>query len=493
MKTIYKKLAGLVIAVLAFSACTEDLVLEPISLVTNASFWKSADQAEGGLNGMYYRMRAQAATNFLLWGEARSEIWVQNFGFDPTNYYIFGNDFSRTKSGPDWTGMYSVIHDANLILKYVPDINFVIESDKNLILAQAHAMRAFLYFTMTKIWGDLIINEDPTEGFDPEKTFKERSPQSEVFQLIKKDIEDALALFPNNNYPARRCNWSKPAVNALKADVYLWTAKKLNGGTNDLNTALTAISQIETSDVTLLSDYESIFNYTNKGNKEIIMSVRFFEGESSTRLVLGGITGINAPSPEYTDAETMAKVTPMIGAKSTYWQIANDVVAQFSDDDQRKEVSLVQVFETKAGETKLLYNVDLKWDGTISGGILTSYDDLILYRYADIVLMKAEAKNALGQDPSEEINMIRKRAFGNNYSDHVFQSGTKEYNDEVILQERLLEFIHEGKRWWDLLRFNKALELVPLLEGKNENYLLFPINESILSLVPLIEQNPGYN
>ena len=494
MNTIYVKLISLLIFFSAIFSCTDSLNLEPISLVSNESFWKTADQAAGGLHGMYYRARNQANTNLLLWGEARSEIWVQNFGMDASNAFpVFMNDLSRTNAGPDWTGMYSAVHDANLILKYVPDIDFVNESEKNSMLAQAHAMRAFLYFTMTKVWGDLILNEEPTEGFIPETTFKERSSQNDVFQLIKRDIEDALALFPDNSFSSHRCYWSKPAVNALKADVNLWTSKKLNGGTDDLNTALNAIAEIEGSDVELLSDFEQIFDYNNKGNKEIIMSFRYFEGESSTRLTLGGITGLDAPKAEYTDAETMEKVAPMIGSKNSHWQIANSVVEQFYDDDLRKDASLIQVFETRDGITKLLYNVDQKWDGIMSGGVMAHYNDYILYRYADVILMKAEAKSALGQDPSTEINEIRKRAFGDNYSDHIFESGTKEYNDEVILQERLFEFYHEGKRWWDLVRFDKALELVPLLEGKDENYLLFPIAEDILSLEPLVEQNPGYN
>lgn len=492
MKKIFRKFICLSIAISGFSACTEDLTLKPVSLITNASFWQSPEEAQAGLNGMYVRMRTQA-NNLFTWGEARGEIWIQNFGFDPSvNFYAFTNDLSRTDAGPNWTTMYSVIHDANLILKYVPGIDFVNEADKNSILAQAHAMRAFVYFTMTKTWGDLILIEEPTEGFDPATIYRERSPQSEVFEFIKRDIEDAITLFPTESYPIGRNRWSNPAVNALKADVFLWTAKLLNGGAADLNTALVAIAQVEESDVALLPDYNSVFDIDNKGNKEIIMGLTFIEGESPTRTIYGGIAGINAPVYPYTDQETIDKLTPFAG-KNVYWQVDPAVAAQFNEDDQRKEGNFIEVYETRDGETKFLYNVDTKWSGIIQGNVRRSYDDYIIYRYADVILMKAEAKNALGQDPSEEINMIRQRAYGDNYSDHVFVSGTKEQNDEVILQERLFELMHEGKRWWDLVRFGKALEKVPLLEGKSDHLLLFPIDEDILSLEPLIEQNPGYD
>lgn len=492
MKNSIKKLLYIIFPIIFLMSCTENLTLEPVSLITNASFWKSKDEADGALNGMYVRMRSQSNSNLFTWGEARSEIWTQNFGFDASiNFSSFANDLTRVNPGPDWTGMYSVIHDANLILKYVPTIDFVNTSEKDLILAQAYSMRAFAYFTMTKVWGDLILIEEPTEGFDPQTIFRERSPQSEVFTLIKSDIDNALSLYPNNNFPEGRNKWSKPATNALKADVYIWTGKLLNGGDGDFNTALAAISEVENSQVELLPEYTDVFDFNNKGNNEIIMAVRYEVGESSTRTVYGGITSINAPSFPFTDQETIDKVSPFEG-KNVHWQITQEVAGQFNDDDSRKEGNFIEVYQTRDGVTSFMYNTDLKWQGTLVGGVRQIFDDFIIYRYADIVLLKAEAKNALNQDPSAEMNLIRQRAYGDHFSDYIFESGSKEENDVAILQERLFELMHEGKRWWDLVRFGKALEKVPALSGADNNSLLFPIGENILSLEPLVEQNPGY-
>lgn len=492
MKPITRKLIGTLMAVAMFSACTDDLTLKPISQITNTSFWNTPEEARGALNGMYVRMRTQAATNFFIWGEARSELWVQNFGFDPSiNFYVFTNNLSRVNPGPDWTSMYSVVHDANLILKYVPNIAFANEADKNEILAQAYAMRAFTYFMMTKVWGDLIVIEQPTEGFNPETIYKERSPQADVFALIKKDLDASLALFATNNIPTGRIKWSKPAVNALKADVYLWTAKRLKGGAADFNTALAAIAEVEKSDVQLLPDFSQVFAFTNKGNKEIIMGVRFAEGESTGRSVFGGVTALAAPTAPFTPQSVIDKLLPYSG-KDGYWQMSQVASKQFSDDDLRKNATFIEVNQTKDGVTTFLYNIDQKWPGVITGGVRVMYDDLILYRYADIILMKAEAQNGLGQDPSDAMNLIRKRAYGAKFEAHKFVNGTQASNDEAILQERLFEFVQEGKRWWDLVRFGKALEKVPLLKGKTENDLLFPLSETILSLEPLVKQNPGY-
>lgn len=492
MKPVMRKLALSLCAVVMFSACTDDLTLKPISQITNTSFWNTPEEAKGALNGMYVRMRTQAVTNLFIWGEARSEIWVQNFGFDPSiNFYAFTNALSRVNAGPDWTTMYSVVHDANLILKYVPAIPFSTEAEKNEILAQAYAMRAFAYFTMTRVWGDLILITEPTEGFDPATIYKERSPQAAVFTQIKADIDKSMALFPNNNFPAGRIKWSKPALNALKADVFLWSAKRLNGGAADFTTALNAISEIEKSDVQLLADFKQVFAFTNKGNKEVILGMRFVEGESTGRSVFGGVTPLAAPTAPFTPQTVIDKLLPYSG-KDGYWQMSRLVTQQFSADDLRKDATFIEVNQTKDGVTTFLYNIDQKWPGVITGGVRVMYDDLILYRYADIILMKAEAQNGLGQDPSEAMNLIRKRAYGSKFAAHTFVNGTKAANDEAILQERLFELIQEGKRWFDLVRFGKALEKVPLLKGKTENDLLFPLSETILSLEPLVKQNPGY-
>ena len=117
----------------------------------------------------------------------------------------------------------------------------------------------------------------------------------------------------------------------------------------------------------------------------------------------------------------------------------------------------------------------------------------MIYRYADILLMKAEAKNALGQDPTAEINQVRTRAYGAaNMGTHTFVNGTKDANDAAILQERLLELTSEGKRWNDVRRFGKVNELVPSMATAPAYKLLFPIGTAVISLEPKVVENPGW-
>ncbi len=475
-------------------SCTDQLMLDPVSQISNSSFWKTQDDANGALYGMYGRFRDQAASNYFIWGEARSETMARAPGGADGKDVYYENRLTAINSGPTWQGLYTVIHDANLILKYTPGITFTSEAAKNKILAQARTMRAFMYFILVRTWGEVPIVTEPTEGYTAESIQKARSSKEDVFTLIKNDINEAEKLFSDNTFTTGRYLWSKPALYALKADVFLWTGKKLNGGQADFTTALNALNEVDKSDVALQDNYGRVFDFDNKGNKEILMAVRFQD--------------IEAPETEYRNMYTYPNLTPnnidqdvkdalgvLVGAYSV-WSPSATVREQFTADDQRKKASIIEIITNEANGTKAYYSsVVYKFNGVVISGVRKFIDDVVLYRYADVLLLKAEAKNALGQDPSPEINKVRLRAYGSNYASHAYANDTKVKNDEAILKERLLELSFEGKRWWDLVRFDKAFDLVPSLKGKSaQGYLLlFPISETTLSLEPKVLQNPGYN
>lgn len=492
MKKLHNISIIIAIGFLPSLSCTKDITLNPISSISTVSFWKTENDAQGALIGMYGRFRNVANTSLFLWGEGRSQDLEQGNGVDLANTRLFNNTLDATVAGPDWSSLYTVVHDANLILKYVPGIKFGSDVTKNGILAQAHTMRAFCYFVMVRTWGDVPLVIEPTEAYKPEIIIKERTSVAEVFTLIKKDIDDAVGLFPDNKFPVGRNLWSMSGVNALKADVYLWTGKRLNGGQADFSVALNALNEIEKSDVALLPDFKRVFDYDNKGNREVIMAAHFKELESPETFMFNLYISTALP------ADISPGVRTAIGQVrgNNYWRVSDETLAKFNSDDKRKDASFVVLYTKDAGGnyTKFFSTVQLKFDGLVNLGLRLFLDDVVIYRYADVLLMKAEAKNALGQDPSSDINKVIERAYGTNYATHVFVNGSKEANDVAILNERGLELLFEGKRWWDIVRFGKAFEQVPVLRNyPGQNYrLLFPLSLNILSLEPKVKQNPGY-
>ena len=491
------KISIIVMSVLLFWACSSDLLtIQPVSSVSSASYWQTEDDVKGVLYKMYDGLRGLADNYTLLyWGEGRSEVYGYAFGTSGMAPFFENTLRADVSPGPSWQNVYSVIQHANLLIKYVPKINFRNNNDKNDVLSQAYAMRAFLYFWMTRIYGDLILRLDPIEGFTPNDVNVGRSSIDEVFSLIKSDIEKSLQGFSGNTIPTGRYLWSKPAVNTLKADVYLWTAKKRGGGNSDLQAALDALTEVETtpSSLELLNNFEDVFAYGKPGNNEVIFTIAFRLHENGTNWGKNQWISQTFMRSDFTP-ETRNRIgTPAWGSG---WTIHPRVRNQFHIEDQRRNATFVDMyyFHPVTGKETFFDAFPSKYKGVVDAGTRLMVNDVPLYRYADVLLLKAEVKNALGQDPSPEINMIRKRAYGGNYGDFIFVSGSQAENDNAILLERLFEFATEAKRWFDLIRFGKVYDLVPTfynLKGRDE-LLLWPISVNILALEPLVQQNPGW-
>lgn len=497
MKKLNSIFLGASIVLIFLPSCTKNpLDLTPISQISSVSFWKTGDDAISGSYGMYVNLRAeivQGQSSLFYLGDTRSDLLGPGFFTGPTQYYQ--NTLNASNTSSDWSSYYTIIQSANLILKYVPRIDSTTFSSlgaKNSVLAQAHAMRAFVYFILVRAWGDVPLVTEPTEGIDV-NIQKVRSPVEDVFNLIKSDIDSSIKLFPDNSLPEGRNIWSLPSVNALKADVYLWTGKRLSGGTADFETALTACDQVQTSDVQLLPNYADVFDYNNKGNKEILMTINFKQFESAENTFKDSYF---PPELFSNDFDSASKAAIGVFGGGHQWAIADWIRPQFSTDDSRRNATFFELYkiDPNTGIKSYYGSIQTKFPGTIINGVRTFLNDFPIYRYADVLLMKAEAENALGQDPSTEINMVRERAYGNNFNKHVFVNGSMAQNNEAILQERLFEFALEGKRWWDLLRFGEVFEKVPSLQSRaGQDYLLlFPISPTTISLNPKIVQNTGY-
>ena len=474
---------------LAMGAC-DILDVDPTSVITADSFWKTESDAEGGLAGMYVFLRDNTTDNMFIWGEMRSET-LESEAIVGDNYKKYRDNDLSASFGPTWEKFYATVNAANLLLTKVPEIPFTDESKRNLILAQAHAMRAFVYFTMVKIWGGVPLRTEAMEGYDPAKVQKARATEEELFTFIKNDIEDALGLFPSTAFETGRNHWSKAATYALKADVYLWTARRKNGGENDYRAALGACEEVQKiAGIRLLPEFKDVFAYENKGNDEILMAVNYKLNEADNNYF-----DMMHISPATISPDIEPEILEIIGAGGGLMEQSpsKHLREQYSPDDSRKDATFLEIYKTVEGERKYYGTMAMKGRGTVVSGVRYFVDDIILYRYADVLLMKAEAKNGLGEDPTDEMKEVRERAYGEKYADHAFVNGTPSENDAAILQERLLEFAFECKRWWDLVRFDKAFELVPSLAGlDNPDLLYFPIPNSVLSLEPLVEPNPGW-
>jgi hypothetical protein len=142
----------------------------------------------------------------------------------------------------NWTALYNTINAANLALKYIPQIDFFDQNKASTFLADAYFVRAFCYFTLVRVWGDVPVSVRPYESYDDDNLLPGRTPKEQVYNLIKEDIEFALSNMADNT-PRNRVMANKAAINMLKTEVYLWTAKREGGGRADLDLAFAAVEE----------------------------------------------------------------------------------------------------------------------------------------------------------------------------------------------------------------------------------------------------------
>ncbi|WP_242117498.1 RagB/SusD family nutrient uptake outer membrane protein [Aestuariivivens sediminicola] len=494
----------IIIALITISSCENELDLSSPSQLTAAGFWDTEEGALTAHTGLYANLRSEAGDLWLL-GEMRSDIWGGRTYESPFNESLIESNITvATAPFGGWAGLYTLIHRVNDFLTNVPNVSFNDESDKNHLLGQAYGLRALYYYTLLKTWGDVPIILEPLTDVNPEGLSRERSSQAEVMALIKSDIEASLNAFGSDNsyWEGSRVFWSKAATLALKGDVYIWSGNLLNGGNSDFTEAKTALQQISSLGVSLVPSISGLWGVENETNEEFIFAIQYKRDEASN--IYNSLTGRSTEiNPQYNDAgESMSDF--IIAGANRYGQSEKTLFLLDDSDDARKDATFIRLYTDDNGglgyqtydESKYFGSIFKKFLGRVDGSERIFENDVPVYRHADVLLLLAEAKNLLGEDPSGEINQIRQRAYGENYSPgiHAYVNSTQADNVNAILEERYKEFIGEGKRWWDLRRAgdNYVINNISYLSAGEEYKLLLPITTDMIGRNPLLNQTPGY-
>lgn len=487
-----------------WAGCDDLIDLKAPSELTFQGFWDSENGARAAHSGLYGSFRSNVYPFWIL-GELRSDVWGGRTFESPFNVsFIESNITEATAPFGGWAGLYSDIHILNDFISHVPDIEFSFPEDRNHMMGQAYGMRAFYYYTLLKTWGDTPISTVPFTEADPESLSKPRSGQAAVMELIKADIQRSLDAFGEDDsyWEGKRVYWSKAATLALKGDVYIWSGNLMGGGSADFNEALSALDQIASMDVELVPNFSDLFSTENESNKEFIFAWEFNRDEATNfySLMTGRGTEIH---PQY-DQQGNSMANYIVGGANRYGPSEKTLLLLDDSQDARKNVTFIELYSDDNGgegydsyvEEKYFGAILNKFNGSIDGSDRVLDNDIPLYRYADVLLMIAEAKNYLGQDPSEEINRIRQRAYGDAFdqSIHGYTSGSQAENTIAILQERYKEFVGEGKRWWDLRRAGDSyvIDNVEFLAPGDEYKLVLPITLDMIGRNPMLEQTPGY-
>lgn len=483
MKTKHMFMA-IAIAMVSMTSCDSLLEVKNPSDIYGGGYWSTKGEVESYLTGTYTTLRSCCNTleNF----EARGDEFEPGLEGGGSNQWSHN---LTSLNGISWASYYKVIQNCNMILGNIDKASFSLQSDKNQILAEVYTIRAYMFFCLTRLWGDVPLETEATKGSS--KPLPSRSACSDVLDQVIEDLETAIGLYPSDSWAKGKSRASKPAAYALMADACLWKAKVLNGGEADLRNVI-RYADLAAAGTALESDFGQI--YGTRNGQEVIWSIHFGYPEiadSYTHFLT--LRDVFVEKAVNKDEIPYAKS----GARSSYVpsERIRDILGRYKGD-VRKDNAYVIAVDKDGNQLGISQR---KMPGTKTETNVIFDNDIILYRAAEMILFKAEAYAALGDTESavKELDKVRQRAGIGNYAG----AADKTTVEKEILDERGREFWLENKRWPDLLRFHyegviDVYQEVPKLKARHDAgitvplYFAIPLSE--LSLNHNLVQTEGY-
>jgi hypothetical protein len=494
MKNIssYKILLLLAGAVAGLTSCNK-LSEDPKSVIVSSQFYQTTSDATSAVNAVYSTLNSDPAGDFPLYGR-QLNLLVENASdnqlYSPSNTnpdvralgtetYISAN--SRVQKV--WQQLYYGINRANIAIDNVPTIQMDTTLRARLV-RESKFIRALLYFNLVRLYGDvpLVLHNPNSTNID--NLLIARTPAAQVYSQIIADLEDATNL-PKSYSATDLGRATSGAAHTLLAKVYLTQ--------QDWPDALTQLNLVINGEYgyALFPNYYDAFQKATKNGVEHIFSVQF---ETN----LGEANSTQYLSESFTSFNT--------GTFPIDIPVDTSLYNLFSAKDTRRAVTFYNtVYNAATGQNVVFNNAYTPYFNKfvdyslspLSSQSLSGVNYPVL-RYADVLLMKAEALNEINGGPTSDaynaINQVRTRAQIANLTSGLNQAA---FRDSVFL-ERRKEFIQEGHRWFDLVRQGgtvlvDALHKISAKSAATSKNTLFPIPLVEIQQNAKLKQNPGYN
>ncbi|MDD7885949.1 RagB/SusD family nutrient uptake outer membrane protein [Flavivirga sp. 57AJ16] len=480
------KINKILIILLLITSCSDDFVNVDSQDVNSETFFNTEADYQDALIAAYDGLQSTyvnvmlgeiASDNTLCGGESATDV----IGFQEIDDMIHTPVNANLRD--IWNWMYGAVNRANFILEFQDKTDF---PNKNNVLGQARFLRAYYNFELVKWFGDIPLAIDKRIQFGEQFSI-DRTPKAEVYALIEEDLIFAAANLPYTQSQTGRV--TKGAAQSLLGKVYLFQDKF-----SDAATILEDV--INNGPYDLLADYSTMFENDNENNIESVFEVQYTDKEGadfeclqcSEGNVAVGFNGIrNYNGPVFESGFSFNVPT-------------QEVVDAFEAGDNRLETAILDIDAWATAENATFavgyehtgyYNrkyIARKGDSNIGDANLTNPNNYRAIRFADVLLMAAEALNRGGISDTRAqgyLNRVRTRAM----LPDVNTTGANLTN--AIYHERRVELVGEGHRFFDLVRTGRAAqEIDGFVAGKHE---VFPIPSIEIQLAGNIwAQNPGY-
>lgn len=535
----------LLAATLSLNSCSDFLDRDPLSQGSENTFWKTEADAEKGINALYPLLPGER--DFWRDCESDNSLMTNAWGEGGLGYICQGIHNAATGYlKEEWK-----YDDLYRILYFIDKLNgmTIDAAKKQRFEGEARFILALKYYRMTRHFGDIpLIKEKPVEL---DKANLSRTSEREVLDYVLENINKAIEYLPESYSGNNTGRITKGAALALKADIYLDMASYKKFHHNEDATALwkeaadAAQKVIDLNLYALEDDFAYLFkSEANNNNKEVILAKQYKEDEITHMLpILCSPTGVGVTGQgwaSFCPTRQLVDSYQMTDGSSIYDSPLYDMNNPWENRDARlKKTFFLPGYECLRPNGKqepyMPHPAYSKPEcmntegGGITGFMYLKYNDLLLskpgdswtnfslYRYAEVLLIQAEALNEY--DPgnakiAENVNKIRQRA---NLPGIEKLLGNQEKVREIIREERQHEFVGEHKRYFDILRWKIAEKVLNVpayginkdekaaigdytqdkFLGQNRTFdpskhYLWPIPQNAIDNNPNLVQNPNW-
>jgi len=483
-----KRIIIFVIFILPFISCEDFLEEVPKDRISETNFYKTLADAQAAVNAIYgpicssqlygeqYLLQIEIPADYAYGRGSTIPIGGEYDGLDATNIGRVGNM---------WGAFYRSVNYINIAIEKISEAQ-IEESDKTPLIAEAKFLRAFCYYHLVRDFGECPLRLNSQDGD------MARTPVNQVWDAIISDLQVA-----ENNLPSVITEYGHPSkwsAKTMLAEVYLtmgnWASAR------DKAKEVMDNGPYALVEIAVLDDWDNLFGGAANGTSEEIFYIKF-NHQSGTNGWPFYLLWANTTLSTY-------------GAYVLYSDPANPFMQNWDDNDLRKQWDVFTIYTSSiTGDVDTLVFPPMcysKFRDKDTPSARQYGNDFPIWRYADVLLIYAEAADMAENGPSalavECLNQIKRRGYGypSGVASPVDYAGTGWTTDsfrDAVLQERAYEFMSEGKRWKDLKRSGKAKEVILAHLGKvvADRFMLWPVPQQEIETNTLInqeDQNPGY-
>lgn len=471
----------------SFSSCSDFLEQNPQTDLSENDFYKTADDILSAVNGAYSSLQeGDIYGNWYVFGEIPSDNTRNQLSGSVTTQNEFDQFYIDTQNSMIanfWKAAYKVINRTNTILGRIDGIEINTEL-ANRYKLECKFIRALMYFNLVRVYGDvpLVLKEiSISESYDIL-----REPKENVYNQIIADLKEAQDL-PVSYSTAEDGRATQGAAKALLANVYMTLHKYAEAETilaEIINSG--RYSLLENTPGNLNIDgYKNVFSPVNHNSKEGIFEIQFLKGGYGE-----GSNYANNFAPENSGTNVVA-----VGDTGGNNIPEMDIYNAYEEGDLRRDFSMSLGYYDNRKNNEWVESryvckfMDVPYQNNDAS------NNYPVIRYADVILMYAEALNQNGKtaEACKYLNMTRRRGFGYQTTETSpvdLQTTDKAQFALMVEQERRVELAFENHRWFDLIRTGRAVEVMRSKGfSLNETNLICPIPQKQIDVNPKLTQN----